>query len=682
MSKSITIALAGNPNSGKTTLFNAFTGARHSVGNWPGVTVEKKEGKIQHNNAQINIVDLPGTYSLSPYSLEEVVARNYIVDESPDVVLNIVDASNIERNLYLSTQLMELGKPVVIALNMMDVAEKRGHKIDCKKLSELLGVPVVPIVAAQKKGIQDLLNTIVDVSKGKIICNPTDVDYGKEIEAKIKETIEVIKDNIYAHKFNPRWLALKVLEEDEAILKTIKLNLSKLQSHEQIAATSEMSLDDDFESVIVDRKYTHIAKIISKAVKKPKVFGLTTSDKIDKVLTNKWLGLPIFAGLMYIAFWFTFSIGNIFLDLIDGYFGALGESVGASLEVAGTADWLNSLVVDGIIGGVGGVLTFVPNIAFLFIAIGILEDSGYMARVAFIMDRAMRKVGLSGKAFIPMLVGFGCSVPAIMGTRTLEEENDRLTAILVSPFMSCGARLPIYILFAGVFFPGKESTVVYSLYMLGIVVAILAALTFKKTLFKGAAVPFIMELPPYRIPTIKGTGIHVWERVKAYILKAGTVIFSACLVIWFILNFNLSGMVEMQDSIGAGIGKVFAPIFAPLGFGNWQAALSLITGLLAKEAVVGSMAVIYGLGEAVGEAAVDGDVVGFISTLKTAGFTQLSAYAFMVFTLLYTPCVAVIGVVKRETNSWKWTGFSVAYQFVVAWVIALLVYQVGGLLGF
>ncbi|MBF8982425.1 ferrous iron transport protein B [Lutibacter sp. B2] len=682
MSKSITIALAGNPNSGKTTLFNAFTGARHSVGNWAGVTVERKEGKIEHNNEQINIVDLPGTYSLSPYSLEEVVARNYIVDESPDVVLNIVDASNIERNLYLSTQLIELGKPVVIALNMMDVAEKKGHKIDCKKLSELLGVPVVPVIAAQKKGIQELLNTILEVAKGKISCTPSDVDYGKEIEVKIKETIEVLKDNIHAHKFNLRWLALKVLEEDEVILKTIKVDLSKLQLQEQIAVTSEIALKDDLGSMIVSRKYTHIAKIISKAIKKPKVAGLSTSDKVDKILINRWLGLPIFAALMYMVFGFTFNIGNIFLDLIDGSFAALGEMVGASLEAAGTAEWLNSLIVDGIISGIGGVLTFVPNIAFLFIALGILEDSGYMARVAFIMDRAMRRVGLSGKAFIPMLMGFGCSVPAVMGTRTLEEESDRLTTILVTPFMSCGARLPIYILFAGVFFPGKEGVVVYSLYMLGILVAVLAALTFKKTLFKGEEVPFIMELPPYRMPTIRGTGLHVWEKVKGYILKAGTVIFAASLIIWFLLGFNLSGVSEMPQSIGASIGKVFAPIFTPLGFGNWQATLALITGLLAKEAVVSSMAVIYGLGETVGSAAVDGDVVGFISTLKTSGFTQLSAYAFMVFTLLYTPCIAVVAVIKRETNSWRWAGFSMVYQFVVAWVVALLVYQVGGLLGF
>ncbi|QZY55391.1 ferrous iron transport protein B [Crassaminicella profunda] len=679
MLRNITIALAGNPNSGKTTLFNAFTGARHSVGNWPGVTVEKKEGKLHHKNNEMIAVDLPGTYSLSPYSLEEKISRKYIVDESPDVVVNIVDASNIERNLYLSMQLIELGKPVVIALNMLDVAQRRGHKIDHEKLSKLLGVPVVPIIATQKKGIEKLLDTALEVAHGKIKYNPNQVDYGKDVEKKIKETIEMLKGHVDISKFNLRWLALKVIEEDEEILN--ELNLTPQVENDEIAVTDEFSLEDDYESLVAGRRYTYITSIISKTVKKPKDEGLNTSDKIDKVLTNKWLGLPIFAGLMYIVFWFTFNIGNIFLDQIDGWFGTFGETVGASLEGA-VAPWLQSLIVDGIIGGVGGVLTFVPNIVFLFIAISILEDSGYMARVAFIMDRAMRKIGLSGKAFIPMLMGFGCSVPAVMGTRTLENENDRLASILVVPFMSCGARAPIYILFAGVFFPGYESIVTFSLYVLGIVVAIMCALIFKKTLFKGEQSPFVMEIPPYKFPTLGGTGIAVWEKAKGYILRAGTIIFAASVLIWFILGFNFSGQVEMVDSIGASIGKIAAPIFRPLGFGSWQAALSLITGLMAKEVVVSSMAVIYGLGEAVGEAAMEGDVLGFAGALKTAGFTSLSALSFMVFSLLYIPCLAVIGVIKRETNSWKWTGFSVGYTFVVAWVVSFLVYQVGGLLGF
>lgn len=680
MAKNITIALAGNPNSGKTTLFNELTGARHSVGNWPGVTVEKKEGDFTHKNQSITAVDLPGTYSLSPYSIEEKVARNYIVDESPDVVLNIVDASNIERNLYLSMQLIELGRPVVIALNMMDVAEKRGYKIDAKKLSSLLGVPVVPIIAAKAKGLGELIDTVVGIASGKMPYQPNQVDYGKALETRIEELKETLKSNPTASKFDLRWLALKVIEEDEDILET--LNYQSSSKDDEVAVTADELLLEDNEALIADKRYSYITDIISKAVKKPKEKGLTTSDKIDKILTNRWLGLPIFAGLMYIVFWFTFNVGGIFLDMIDGWFGTLGEVAGASLEAAGTAGWLQSLIVDGIIGGVGGVLVFLPNIAFMFIALSILEDSGYMARVAFIMDRAMRKIGLSGKAFIPMLMGFGCSAPAVMGARTLEDENDRLATILVVPFMSCGARLPIYILFAGVFFPGSESTVVFSLYMLGIAIAILCALIFKKTIFKGDMAPFVMELPPYRFPTFKGTGISVWEKVKGYIVRAGTIIFAASIIIWFILGFNFSGMAEMGDSIGASIGRVIAPVFKPLGFGNWQAAVSLITGLVAKEVVVSSMAVIYGLGDVVGEAAMEGEVVGFVGALKAAGFTQLSAYAFMVFSLLYTSCIAVVGVVKRETNSWKWTWFSVGYQFVVAWIVALIVYQVGGMLGF
>lgn len=680
MSKSITIALAGNPNSGKTTLFNGLTGARHSVGNWPGVTVEKKEGKFKHKNIDVIAVDLPGTYSLSPYSIEEMIARNYIVEESPEVVINIVDASNIERNLYLSMQLIELGIPVVIALNMMDIAERRGHKIDHNKLSKSLGVAVVPIVATKNKGIKELLGAAVDVAKGKIKYSPFKVNYGKEIENKIEKTMSMIKDRSGVSKYNLRWLAVKVIEEDEAVLELLGMK-DKFESDDEIAVSDENASEEDFEAIIADKRYTYITNILSNVVKKPKNNVLTTSDKIDKVLTNRLLGLPIFAGLMYIVFWFTFNIGNIFLDMIDGWFGALGESVGATLEAAGTAGWLQSLIVDGIIGGVGGVLVFLPNIVFLFIAIALLEDSGYMARVAFIMDRAMRKIGLSGKAFIPMLMGFGCTVPAIMGTRTLEDEKDRLATMLVAPFMSCGARLPIYILFAGVFFPGNEGTVVWSLYVLGIIVAIIMALVFKKTIFKGQSSPFIMELPSYRIPTLKVTGALVWERVKGYILRAGTIIFAASIVIWFILNFNFTGMAEMGDSIGASIGRVMGPIFKPLGFGSWEATLSLITGLLAKEVVVSSMAVIYGLGEAVGEAAMEGDVAGFVGALKGVGFTGLSAYAFMVFSLLYTPCIAVIGAFKKETNSWRWTSFLVGYQFILAWVAAMLVFQIGSLFG-
>ena len=679
MSEKIIIALAGNPNSGKTTLFNALTGSRHSVGNWPGVTVERKEGKVRYKEAEITGVDLPGTYSLSPYSIEEIVARNYIVEGNPDVVVNIVDASNLERNLYLTTQIIELGKPMVIALNMMDVAEKRGIKVDTNKLSKELGVPVVAIVATKNEGIKELLDTVVKVKNKEIDAIPNQIDYGPKAEAEIARTMEELKNNPKVDNTNLRWTALKVLEEDESILKKLEIKPSP-DYDEDMDLSGDIDLEDDMESLIADKKYGYISKVVNKSVKRPKEKLLTTSDKIDKVVTNKWLGLPIFGLIMYAVFSLTFGIGDIFIGFIEDGFENIAEALKGLLASAGAAEWLQSLLGDGIIAGVGGVLTFLPGIIILFIAISLLEDTGYMARVAFIMDRAMRKIGLSGKAFVPLLMGFGCTVPAVMGTRTLEDENDRLATILVSPFMSCGAKLPVYILFAGVFFKGNEANVVFSLYFLGVIVAILSALLFKKTIFKSKATPFVMELPPYRFPTFKTTGLSVWERVKGYILRAGTIIFAASIVIWFITGFNFTGAVELQDSFGASIGRAIAPIFKPLGFGNWQTTLSLITGLLAKEVVISTMAIIYGLGEVIGEAAIEGEVSGFSATLRSVGFTNISAYAFMVFTLLYTPCVAAIGVIKRETNSWKWTGFFLAYQLIVAWGGAFIVYQVGTLL--
>lgn len=667
MSTSIRVALAGNPNSGKTTLFNALTGARHKVGNWSGVTVEKKEGLIKHNGESIAIVDLPGTYSLSPYSIEEKIARNYIVEESPDVVVNIVDASNLERNLYLSLQLMELGKPVVMALNMMDVANSLGYEINVEKLSKTLGIPIVPMSAAKKQGLKELIDAISQVSKNPKLSSPIQVDYGEALESKILDTMNNLTSQESLSKYNPRWLALKILEEDPEIMESTGI---------APVIDSSLMLEEEVELMVADKKYSFIASLIGNSMKKPTSSVLSISDKIDLILTNKYLGLPIFALLMFGVFYFTFDlVGNQLNGMIDEFInGAVAPAVSAGLENAKVSPWLQSLIVDGIIGGVGGVLTFLPNIACLFLAISIMEDSGYMARVAFIMDRAMKKVGLSGKAFIPMILGFGCNVPAIMGTRTLENENDRLTSILVNPFMSCSARLPVYILFAGAFFPGNEKFVVYSLYILGIFVAILMALIFKTFLFKSEVVPFIMELPPYRLPSFTTTLANVWERVKGFLIKAGTLIFGVSVVLWFILGYNFSGPAEITESIGASLGNVFAPIFAPLGFGTWQAALSLLTGILAKEVVVSNMSIIYGL--------TDGASAQSFFTALNGSFTQLTAYAFMVFVLLYTPCAAAIGAVKRETNSWKWTTFSVVYQFAVAWFFAFLVFQIGKLLGF
>ena len=627
----------------------------------------KLSDKTKYKENDILVTDLPGTYSLSPYSIEEIVARNYIVEESPDVVLNIVDATNIDRNLYLTLQLVELGKPVVVALNMIDLSEKRGIKIDCDKLSNILGVPVVPISASKNNNIGKLMEEVVNVFNNKLNYSAINIKYHKGIEKKIKEVQEAIQSDERFNKYNKRWMAIKLLEKDEEVSKKLDNDLS------EFAKVSEEELED-IEGLIVDGKYELIGNLVSKAVKKPSSKIITTSDKIDKVLTNKWAGIPIFAALMYFVFWSTFNIGGVFLDIIDVFFAeTLSGWVSVALESIGVSSGLHSLIVDGIIGGVGGVLVFLPNIMILFFAISILEDSGYMARVAFIMDRAMKKIGLNGKAFIPMIMGFGCNVPAIMSTRTLENEEDRLTAILINPFMSCGARLPVYTLFAAAFFPNNAGLVVFSLYILGILVAIIMGLIFKKTLFKSENSAFVMELPPYRIPTLKGTFIHVWDRVKGFLIKAGTIIFAASVALWFILGFNFSGQAELADSFGAYIGKAIAPIFAPLGFGNWQASLSLLTGIIAKEVVVSNMAIMYGMGDAA-----MGSASSFAANLSAA-FTQLSAYAFMVFVLLYTPCVAVIATVKRETNSLKWTFFSVFYQFGVAWIVAMIIYQVGRL---
>ena len=615
----LVIALAGNPNSGKTTLFNSLTGSRQYVGNWPGVTVEKKEGKVKQDGKNIVIVDLPGTYSLSPYSMEEIIAKDFVVNEKPDVVVNIVDASNIERNLFLSIQLLELGRPTVIALNMMDVAKSRGYEIDIAKLSKELSVPIIPIVASKGQGVKELISAAIVASTSNF-----------ELSSGIKSLLE------------------------------------KNKEHEKESANLELA-----DEIKTDLTYEYIEGVIKKSVKRPTESKATLSDKVDYFLTHKYFGIPIFALIMFFTFYFTFDlVGNVFNEAIDGFIAeSLSPAVEAGLIAIGGQEWLISLVVDGIIAGVGGVIIFIPNVACLFFMISLMEDTGYMARVAFIMDRSMRNIGLNGKAFIPMVLGLGCNVPAIMSTRTLESEKDRLTAILINPFVSCSARLPVYTLFAAAFFPGNEKYVVFSLYLLGIMIAILVGLIFKKTLFKADETPFIMELPPYRFPSLKNLSLHIWDRVKGFLIRAGTLIFGASVVLWFVLGFNMSGPAEINESFGAGIGKIIAPIFTPLGFGNWEAALSLLTGVVAKEVVISNMAIIYGIGEAAGD----------FATALSGTFSLVSAYAFMVFVLLYTPCIAVIGVVKRETNSYKWTIFSGAYQLFVAWLVAMIVYQIGSL---
>jgi ferrous iron transport protein B len=642
----IKIALAGNPNCGKTTLFNILTGANHYVGNWAGVTVEKKSGFLNHEGNKIEVLDLPGIYSLSPFTIEEKVTRKYIIDEKPDVVINIVDGCNLERNLYLTTQILELNVPVILAVNMMDEVEKQGLSLDLDGISKDLGIAVIPISASKNQGIDKLLDNVVRSKDA-----PTfKIDYGV-YEKNITEVMESLPESRMAN-FDKRWLGIKILERDEEII-------------ESFPGNEDENLSDQFISL----RYEYITGLVNKRMTGKEFGQKTFSDKVDEYLLNKYIGLPLFLVIMAFVFYITFNVGNVFVDKLDGFFsGSLAGFVRDALTVNDVAPWLVNLVSDGIIGGVGGVLVFVPNIAILFIAISFLEDSGYMARVSFLMDYYMQKVGLNGKTFIPMILGFGCNVPAIMGTRTLENERDRLIAILINPFMSCGARFPVYVMFAGIFFKGYETLVVTSLYVLGIIVALVVAYIFRKTIFKGEGTHFIMEMPAYRLPNLKSLAIHVWERVKGYIAKAGTVIFAASIIIWFITNYNMSGMAPITESFGASLGKIIAPVFAPMGFGNWQSALSLLSGIFAKEIVVANMAIVFGFS--------DPSLGGFGQVLMD-NFTQLSAYAFMVFVLLYTPCVATIGVIKRETNSWKWTFFSLGYQIAVAWIVSFAIYSVG-----
>lgn len=642
------IALVGNPNCGKTTFFNALTGSNHYVGNWPGVTVEKKSGVISYEQEDITIVDLPGIYSLSPYSLEEKISREFILQEDTDVIINIVNAANLERNLYLTMQLLEIGKPVVMALNMMDAAKAKGIDIDIEKLSDALNIPVIPVVAIKNKGLMAVIEKVMTFDEKNY--ERITISYGDIIEKQL-DALD------YSYKsYDQRWLGLKILENDEEIC-------------EKIGARPSY----DYTETITMQKYKYVDGIIESVTDHICLHQKKTlTDRIDEYVTNKILGIPIFLGVMALMFYLTFNIGNIFVDYLDVFFNeTLSAAVRNLLLQMSVSDWLISLVVDGIIGGVGGVLVFVPNIAILFFFISILEDSGYMARAAYVMDDIMRKIGLNGKAFIPLLMGFGCNVPAIMATKSLENERDRLISILINPFISCGARLPIYILFTSIFFSKHRVLVTLSLYVLGLVVAIVMAFIFRKTLFLGEDIPFIMELPNYQVPQPKFLAIHVWEKVKGYIIKAGTVIFVASVLIWFIINFNFTGMTDITTSFGASIGKVMAPIFSPLGFGDWRASLALITGIAAKEIVVANLAIAYGLNE--------GATTLQMGSALVDSFTPLSAYSFMVFSLLYTPCVATIGVIKRETNSWFWMFFSVSYQILVAWTIAFAVYQIGSI---
>lgn len=674
-------ALVGNPNSGKTTMFNEITGSTQYVGNWPGVTVEKKEGKARRFKEDIRIIDLPGIYSLSPYSMEEIIARDYIIEEKPDVVINIVDASNIERNLYLTMQLKELGVPVVVALNMMDVVEAKQDRIDIKALEKQLGLPVVPTSASKGTGIKEAVAKAVEVAEASAtITSDSDFRYFDDrIESCLDEVAATVADIAGRKGFNARWTAQKLLEGDEKVAEKLEVPSAVIASLKQHQNALAEHYGMDLETVFADNRYRFITGVIGKSVKKnSKAQGLTWSDRIDRVVTNRVLAIPLFLLIMYGIFQITFgAVGSFTIDWVDVF---MNETVAGTLtgwlEAAGAAEWLVALVIDGIVAGLGSMLVFVPQIMILFFFLAILEDTGYMARAAFIMDRLLRKLGLSGKSFIPMLLGFGCTVPAIMASRTLENEKDRRLTIILSPFMSCGARLPVYALFAAAFFANNQGEVVFSIYVLGIVIAILSGILLKNTILKGEAAPFVMELPPYRFPTLKGLGIHMVDRAKGFIKKAGTVIFAAAVVIWFLQSFDPSfRMVEDPEvSIFGILGKAIAPIFAPLGFGDWRSSVALLTGLVAKEVVVSTMGILYGLGD-IGE-----NTGQLVATLQNA-FTPLTAYAFMAFTLLYMPCIAAFGAIKREMNSWKWTFITVGYQTGIAWIVAFIIYQGGRLFG-
>ena len=672
----IKIGLAGNPNCGKTTMFNNLTGAKQYVGNWPGVTVEKKSGKIKGYN-DVELVDLPGVYSLSPYTLEEVVTRNFMIDEKPDAIINIIDASNIERNLYLTTQILELGIPTVIALNMMDIIEKRGDIIDIEKLSKTLGCPVVKTSALKGNGTKAVATKAIEIAK-----NNKNNNFNMNFSQEVKDALEDIKSLIRSNNINysgstEQWMAIKIFERDSHFINKITLDNNVKEKIESIIVKCEKEFDDDAEGIITGERYEFIGTLVSKVIKKKNTSKHTISDKIDKIVTNRILALPIFALIMWAVYYIAVSsLGTILTDWTnDTLFGEIiGENVATFLENVGTAPWLQSLINDGIIAGVGAVLGFVPQIMLLFFLLSLLEDCGYMARIAFIMDRILRKFGLSGKSFIPVLISSGCGVPGIMSTRTIENDKDRRLTIMLTTFIPCSAKLPIIALFAGSIF-GGSSWVAPVVYFLGIFMIIICGIILNKTkMFKGEAAPFVMELPQYHIPSMKNVLIHMWDRAKAFIAKAGTIIFVACAVIWFTSSFNWTlQMVDAQDSILASIGRVIAPIFAPLGFGNWQSAVSTVTGLVAKENLVGTFGVLFGIAEAAE------DTPTLLTQIGTM-FTAASGLAFIAFNMLNAPCFAAIGAIRREMGSWKWMWITVGFQTLTAYIVALVINQVGSLL--
>lgn len=711
----LTVAVAGNPNSGKSTLINAIAGTRLQVGNWPGVTVEKKEAAFEHAGVPIRLVDLPGTYSLSPYSEEERVARDHLVEERPDVVVNVVDATNLERNLYLTLQLLELGLPVVVALNIYDEAEAKGLSIDVAGLQQRLGVPVVPTAATRRRGLDALLEAAVAAGGAPQPARP---GYGPDLEAAIAEVAEKVRAGAAAavQALPQRWLALKLLEGDAEVVRVAGALPGLLDG--PAATHLREGHGPDLEGAVAEARYGVAAGLAREVVRRPAMPRRELTERIDRVVLHRLLGIPIFLAAMWLVFKLTFDVSGPFGDWIDGVINGPGKRlVAAVLGTVGAPDWTVSLVNDGILGGVGFVLVFVPVIFAMMFFITLLEGSGYMARAAFVMDRAMHAIGLHGKSFIPMLLGFGCNVPAIYATRSLESRRDRVLTALLLPLMSCGARLPVYVVFAGVFFPQRAGTVIWSLYVLGIALAVAVGLVMKRTLFRGEAPAFVMELPPYRLPSLRSVCLHTWEKGKHFLVKAGTYILAVSVVVWFLLNLPW-GVASKHDSYLGRAGQVAAPALAPMGFGTWEAAASLITGVIAKEVVVGTMSEIYAPEAEEDEAAptpledlrevgssflgafaqAGQNVVGTfgVSSLSFAPeddgptalqgalaktFTPLSAYAFMVFVLLYWPCVIVLIALRHEFGTWRWTGVAVVYQTAISWGAATLVYQGGRLLG-
>ena len=670
----IKIALAGNPNCGKTTLFNALTGSNQFVGNWPGVTVEKKEGKLK-GHKDVTIMDLPGIYSLSPYTLEEVVARNYLINERPDAILNIVDGTNIERNLYLSTQIMELGIPVIMAVNMMDIVEKNGDKIHIDKLAKKLGCEVVTISALKGTGIKEAADKAVQIAQKKGAAVPVH-EFDKDVEAVIRTVESKLGNDIVNEQ--KRFFAIKLLEKDDKITEQMKSVPDVSAEIKQL----EDKFDDDTESIITNERYVYISSIIGDCITKNKKNAMTTSDKIDRIVTNRWLALPIFAVVMWIVYYVSVStVGTIVTDWTnDVLFGEIiPPAIEDLLNAIHCADWLQGLILDGIVAGVGAVLGFVPQMLVLFLFLAFLESCGYMARVAFIMDRIFRKFGLSGKSFIPMLIGSGCGVPGIMASRTIENDRDRKMTIMTTTFVPCGAKLPIIALIAGALFNGA-SWVAPSAYFVGIAAIICSGIILKKTkLFAGDPAPFVMELPAYHWPTVINVLRSMWERGWSFIKKAGTIILMSTIVLWFLMNFGWVdgsfGMLEaeqLNDSILASIGSVIAPLFAPLGWGDWKMAVAAVTGLIAKENVVGTFGVLFGFGEVAEDGQeIWGQLAGSLSTV--------AAYSFLVFNLLCAPCFAAMGAIKREMNNAKWFWTAIGYQTLLAYVVSLCIYQIGNL---